>query len=124
LEAGEEVALRHTGRGAPGVLANVLLLLGYPETAQRKSQQFLTASRQLSDPAVIDFALFHDTFVHFRLRDSRAVAERAEELLSIGNDLGSLFDINQRNFSKAGQSRHPWTGGESTKCVKSCHPCR
>ena len=67
----------------PNLLVGVLLLLGYPSTAFSKDDELLVAARSSSDPNSIAFNLFSYCFHHLLLRDTRMVAERAEEVVAI-----------------------------------------
>jgi adenylate cyclase len=71
---------------ASGLLVNVLCVLGYPESALKRSRQMLAAARQRADPFYIARALFRDAYLHFRLLDVPTVLKRAEELGSIANE--------------------------------------
>jgi predicted ATPase len=64
----------------------VLDILGHPSTALSNAHDFLTAARRSSDPSSIANALFNDCMRHVQLRDSRMVAERADEMISIATE--------------------------------------
>jgi tetratricopeptide (TPR) repeat protein len=66
----------------------VLLVLGYPAAALRKSREFLDAMRRLADPASLARALLREATLHVVLRDRRTALERAEELLLIATEHG------------------------------------
>jgi adenylate cyclase len=73
------------------MLVGTLVILGYPLTALGKGYELLTAARRSSDPYSVAMALFFDGLRHVRLRDTRTVAERADELLSITTEHGMEF---------------------------------
>jgi tetratricopeptide (TPR) repeat protein len=73
-------------QNAPGVLAGVVVTLGYPSTALGRAHELLSAARRSSDPYSIATALFSDCIHHVWLRDTRMVAERADEMLSIATE--------------------------------------
>jgi len=73
-------------RLAPSVLGNLLIILGYPLTANRRDQELLAATRRSSDPYSIANALLSDCVHHVMLRDTRMVTERADEMLSIATE--------------------------------------
>jgi class 3 adenylate cyclase/tetratricopeptide (TPR) repeat protein len=80
-------------QNAPGILAASLLILGYPATSLSKADELLTAARRGSDPDAIAVNLFGYCMLHLRLRDTRMVAERADELLSIASEYGIAFPL-------------------------------
>jgi class 3 adenylate cyclase/tetratricopeptide (TPR) repeat protein len=71
---------------ASGILAAVLLQLGYPARAIRKMEDSLAAARRFSDPFQLAYALFMSFPVSFNLRDIRP--ERAEEFFSLTTNHG------------------------------------
>lgn len=70
-------------QGAANVYVYVLIQLGYPSTARTRADELIAAARRSSDPYWLATALFLDGIRHLALRDTRMVAERAEEILSI-----------------------------------------
>jgi class 3 adenylate cyclase/tetratricopeptide (TPR) repeat protein len=68
---------------APNALVGVLLFLGYPSTALSKANELLAAARRGSEPNSIAINLFSYGMLHLTLRDTRMMAERADELLAI-----------------------------------------
>ena len=70
-------------QNASNVLVAVLLILGYPSTALSKADELLGAARRGSDPNAIAINLFSYCMHHLLLRDTRMMAERADELLSV-----------------------------------------
>jgi adenylate cyclase len=66
---------------ASGILAAVLLQLGYPARAIRRVEDSLAAVRRFSDPFQLAYSLFMSFPVSFTLRDVRP--ERAEEFFSL-----------------------------------------
>jgi tetratricopeptide (TPR) repeat protein len=73
-------------RLGPAFLTGVLAVLGYPSMALRKVHELLSAARRSSDASSIATALMSDLMRHVELRDSRMVAELADELLSIATE--------------------------------------
>jgi hypothetical protein len=69
----------------------VMAVLGYPSTALRKADELLTVVRRSSDPSSIANAFFPYLMQRLVLRDTRMVAERADEMLSIATDYGMEF---------------------------------
>jgi tetratricopeptide (TPR) repeat protein len=78
-------------QNAPNMLVDTLIILGYPLAALGKGEELLTAARRSSDPYSVAMALFFDGIRHVELRDTRTVAERADELLSITTEHGMAF---------------------------------
>ncbi len=70
-------------QGAAYVHPVVLLNLGYLSTALAKGLELLAAARESADPYWIATALFMDGLEYLMLRDTRMVAQRADEILSI-----------------------------------------
>ena len=112
LKIGVDVGPRTFRRAVLGLMSNVLVELGYSEAALEKSQEFLSASRQLSDPDTLGPALFFDAWIRIKLRDTAMVMQRAQELVSTSNETGSLFHRNHAKFFRgwalaaAGQGRN------------------
>jgi class 3 adenylate cyclase/predicted ATPase len=71
---------------APNLLVTVLLILGYASTGLSKADELLSAARRSSDPNSIATHLFSYGIHHLLLRDTRTVAERADELMSIARE--------------------------------------
>lgn len=74
-------------QAAANVLVGELAILGYPSTALSRADELLAAARRSSDPYSIATALTMNANIHFNLRDTRVVAERAEEILSIATEI-------------------------------------
>ena len=68
---------------AGNVLVGVPLILGYPSIALSKADALLSTARRGSDPNSVAAHLFSYGMHHLLRRDTRMVAERADELLSI-----------------------------------------
>ncbi len=68
---------------APNLRVRLQIALGYPSTALRRAHELLAAARRFPDPAYIAFALISDGLHHILLRDTRVVADRADELIQI-----------------------------------------
>jgi predicted ATPase len=58
----------------------------------------LAAVRRCSDPYSVAIALYNDGMHHVVLRDTRRVAERADELLSISTEHGMAFNLIAATF--------------------------
>ena len=71
---------------APNILVAVLIVLGRPSTALGRFHDLLAAARRRSDPQSIAIALFSGCMDCLVLRDSRMVAEQADEMLSIATE--------------------------------------
>jgi tetratricopeptide (TPR) repeat protein len=84
----------------PNMLVDVLSILGYPLTALGRNNQLLAAARRCSDPYSTATALFFDAAHHVAFRDTRMVAERADELLSIANEHGMAFNLIWATFCR------------------------
>jgi class 3 adenylate cyclase/tetratricopeptide (TPR) repeat protein len=83
---------------APQMVCAVLAVLGYPSTALRKADELLTVVRRSSDPSSIANAMFAYFMERLQLRDTRMVAERADEMLSIATEYGMAFNLNAAVF--------------------------
>jgi predicted ATPase len=68
---------------APNVLVVLLVVLGYPSTALNRAHELQAVARQCADPNSIARTLFSEGLHHVLLHDTRMVAERADEMLSI-----------------------------------------
>jgi hypothetical protein len=71
---------------APHMLAQTIGVLGYPLTALSETHELLAAARRSSEPSSTAAALMFYGPLHVVLRDTRLVAERADELLSIATE--------------------------------------
>jgi predicted ATPase len=80
------------------MLVETMIILGYPLTAFGKGRELLTAARRSSDPYSVAMALFFDGLYHVELRDTSAIAERADELLAITTEHGMAFYSNAATF--------------------------
>jgi tetratricopeptide (TPR) repeat protein len=78
---------------ARAILCGTLLVLGYPETSIRKRDELLADARRSADPSSIAYALVGDLLNHVVLRDTRTVAERADEMLSIATEHGLVLHM-------------------------------
>ena len=76
----------YLAQNAPNILAGTLIILGYPSTALSRAYKLLAARRRRSDPDSIATALFSAGIHHVLLRDTRMVAERADELLAVATE--------------------------------------
>jgi class 3 adenylate cyclase/tetratricopeptide (TPR) repeat protein len=70
-------------QGGPNVYVFVLIQLGYPSTARTRAEELIAAVRRSSDPYWLATVLFLDGVRHLVLRDTRMLAERTDEILSI-----------------------------------------
>jgi tetratricopeptide (TPR) repeat protein len=66
----------------------ITALLGYPDTALKRSREALDVARRSSDPVAIAMALQTDAVTNWILRDAGKVLERTEEELAIGTEFG------------------------------------
>jgi predicted ATPase len=82
-------------------LSLVLYALGYPEQAQRRSEQALAEARQLSNLVTLAVVLQHSCMIHHFLGDYRAVEQRAEELWSLATNQGFPFWVAHATFVRA-----------------------
>jgi tetratricopeptide (TPR) repeat protein len=85
-------------RMAIGGLFSTLLLLGYPEAAERKSDQMLTVVPQRSDPYSIADALLLDANGRLLLRDEAVIVDRTRELHSLAVEHGMPFRLARTDF--------------------------
>jgi len=76
----------HFAQAASSVRVGVLSILGYLSTALSISDELVADARRSSDPFSITAALSMDGIGHLALRDTRVVAERANEILSIATE--------------------------------------
>jgi len=77
----------------PGVLclghaSLVLMLLGYPEQALRKSHEALTLAQELSHPYSLAFVHSYASCLHQGRREGQATQERAEAALTLSTEQG------------------------------------
>jgi tetratricopeptide (TPR) repeat protein len=70
-------------QSAPLLLAEALLVLGYPITALKTGKDALKTTRQRSEPYMNALALAAHILINLGLRDICAVAEQVEELAAI-----------------------------------------
>jgi len=75
-------------RWSTASLNTISLILGYPDTARKRSEDRLAAARRSSDPASIAHALQTDNLINRLLGNAPKVLERAEEELEIGTQYG------------------------------------
>jgi predicted ATPase len=87
---------------APGVastmLVSVLVILGYPMTALGRANALLETARRSSDPVSTNNAFIADSMRHLLLRETRMVAARADEMLSIATEHENNFIFNLAIF--------------------------
>jgi tetratricopeptide (TPR) repeat protein len=69
-------------QNSPNILRATQMFLGYPSALSR-ADELLAAARRSSDPHAMAVQLFNDCMFHLNLRDTRMVAERADELRAI-----------------------------------------
>jgi adenylate cyclase len=77
----------------PGVLcgfwaAQALGYLGYPDQAQKKSDQALTLARELAHPMSLVFALFYAAIIHQLRGEGPAAQERIEAWVALSTEQG------------------------------------
>jgi predicted ATPase len=76
-----------------------LTILGFPSTSLNRTQEWLIRARHDSDSNSITSDLSTGLMYQIVLRDSRMVAERANELLSLGAEHGiAFYDLILVNF--------------------------
>jgi predicted ATPase len=85
---------------APSILVGVLVILGYPLTAADRAHELMAAAGRSSDPYSIANALVGDLTHRLFLRDTRMVAERADEMLSIATEHGMAFHLILATFMR------------------------
>jgi predicted ATPase len=94
---------------APNMLVALLVILGYPSIALSRAHELLAAARRSSDPNSIARTLFSQGLQRVLLRDTRMVAERADEMLSIVTEheslLGLIAGTFLRGWAMAGAGR-------------------
>jgi class 3 adenylate cyclase/tetratricopeptide (TPR) repeat protein len=83
---------------APNILVAILVHLGYPLTARSRAQESLAAARRSSDPDSVAIALLNDGMHHLLLRETRTMAERADEILSIATEHEMPFNLIAATF--------------------------
>jgi predicted ATPase len=76
------------GSGCLGHTAQVLWMLGYPDQAQRRSEEALALAQALSRPYSVAFALNQVVVLHQLRREGRSAYERAEEALVFCTEQG------------------------------------
>jgi predicted ATPase len=89
-------------------LVIIPVLLGYPDTARKRSDDMLAAARRSSDPAYIAQALLTDAWVNSLLRDAPEVQERTEEEVAIGAEYGMVIHLSFGTFMRG------WALGSGT----------
>jgi hypothetical protein len=85
-------------RVASMMLVAVLVILGYPMTALSRAHELLAAARLPSDPDSLAVPLVADLMHHVLLRDTRMVAERADEMLSLATEHEMPFILQLATF--------------------------
>jgi class 3 adenylate cyclase/tetratricopeptide (TPR) repeat protein len=83
---------------APNILLSILIILGYPSTALTRADELLAAARRSTDPSAIAIQLFSYGMFHLVLRDTRMVAERADELRAIAVEHEMRVNLNAATF--------------------------
>jgi class 3 adenylate cyclase/predicted ATPase len=79
-------------------LSLVLFPLGYPEQAQRQSEQALKEARELSHLVTLAVVLQHASLTHELFHDLATALARAEELLALATDQGFPFWLGHGRF--------------------------
>jgi class 3 adenylate cyclase/tetratricopeptide (TPR) repeat protein len=85
-------------QNSPHMLVGVLIILGYPSTALSRADELLAAARRGSDPNSIAVHLVNYGLLHLMLRDTRTVAERANELIAIAIEHEMRINLLAANF--------------------------
>jgi tetratricopeptide (TPR) repeat protein len=88
-------------QNAPNLQVAVMLILGYPSTALSKAKDLLAAARRSSDPNSMAVNLFSYGMHHLLLRDTRMMAERADELLEIAFEHEMRVNLSAATFFRA-----------------------
>ena len=88
----------YLAQNAPQLLAAALTILGYPVTGLVKAQEFLATARRSSDQNSIYVSLVNYGLYHVMLRDTRMMAERADEMVSIATEHEVPINIGQATF--------------------------
>jgi predicted ATPase len=73
-------------QAASYLLVGTLTALGYLSTALSRAEELLEAARRSSDPFSIAAGLAMNGMINLPLRDTRVLAERADEILSIATE--------------------------------------
>ena len=68
-----------------------LWLLGFPAAAGRDAEQALKEAREIGQAATLMYALFHTSLTHICCGDYATASVEANELVSLGDERGSLF---------------------------------
>jgi tetratricopeptide (TPR) repeat protein len=107
-------------QAASSVLVSVLCVLGYLSTALSRADELVATVRRSSDPYSTATALVNDGFIHLAFRDTRVVAERADEILSIAieNEIPSysIYATFFRGWATAAAGR----GNEGIADMRRC----
>jgi DNA-binding NtrC family response regulator/predicted ATPase/class 3 adenylate cyclase len=73
------------------ISAHVLVLLGYPDQALKRSHAAFTLAQELAYPFSLGYALNIATLLHQFRREAALTQERAEALLSLSREQGFVF---------------------------------
>ena len=68
-----------------------LWLLGFPAAGGRDAEQALKEAREIGQAATLMYALFHTSLTHICCGDYATASVEANELVSLGDERGSLF---------------------------------
>jgi class 3 adenylate cyclase/predicted ATPase len=82
-------------------LSLTLFALGYPEQAQRRSEEALALAKQLSHLVTLAVVLQHACMIHQFLGEHGAVRQGAEELWSLATGQGLPFWVAHATFVRA-----------------------
>jgi adenylate cyclase len=85
-------------QNSPNILRATQSFLGYPSTALTRADELLAAARRSSDPSAMAVQLFSDCMFHLNLRDTRMVAERADELRAIAVEHEMRANLDSATF--------------------------
>jgi class 3 adenylate cyclase/tetratricopeptide (TPR) repeat protein len=109
------------------ILVAVLTIVGYPLTALGRAQEVLADARRRADPYSVAQVLFADCMRRLILRDTRMVAERANEILSLAIEHEIPFYLTVATFFRgwaiAAVERRGRLRGDAPKYIGS-HSCR
>jgi class 3 adenylate cyclase/tetratricopeptide (TPR) repeat protein len=90
--------IAYFAQNSPNIALAISIILGYPSTVLTRADELLAAARRSSDPSAIAVQLFSYGMHHLLLRDTRMVAERADELRAIAVEHEMRFNLNAATF--------------------------
>ena len=90
--------IAYIAQNSPNIALLISIILGYPSTVLTRADELLAAARRSSNPSAIAVQLFSYGMHHLLLRDSRMVAERADELRAIAVEHEMRSYLNAATF--------------------------